>query len=246
MVLARFFFLLLLPGIALAQPAQENWTPPPLIEAQPEGPAIEPAPAAPVSAPSAATASLPARTEPPPEIGLMVTEVAFGALTAAGTALIPYYLLLKPLTLTIGTGANSSVTDLIFILLFSAVPLAVSQTELSLAAGSRYFEVESWPPALFGLLAQGAVLGLYYLLGAGATGSAELALLVGTLGFVPIAEMMAINLMKTPRQGPPPLRAVLSFSPEGGLAVSAPVPAPIFSHEGTVSGLALPLAAGRF
>src|SRR5436190_804213 len=78
---------------------------------------------------------------------------------------------------------------LILVPTFSSVPLAVSQTEQSVAQGSRYYDVEGWPAPLGGLLAEAAVLGLYFWArsspGADA-GATEILLLSGTVGVVPL------------------------------------------------------------
>ena len=72
-----------------------------------------------------------------PEVGLMVTESLFGILTSAGSALIPYYLLLKPLASgggLEGASVDPGLINLVFVLTFSAVPLAISQQS---SAGER-------------------------------------------------------------------------------------------------------------
>ncbi len=148
----------------------------------------------------------------PWEVGLIVSESLFGMLTAAGIALVPYYLLLRPMVLG-QTGALSGVDPAvgtaIFFLLFGTVPLAVSQTEVALANGSKYTQVETWPAALAGLAAQAAVLGLFWATGgipppgsgtgAGApvAGGSEGLLIVGTVVFVPLIEMAVLNLTKS-------------------------------------------------
>lgn len=148
----------------------------------------------------------------PWEVGLIVSESLFGMLTAAGIALVPYYLLLRPMVLG-QTGALSGVDPAvgtaIFFLLFGTVPLAVSQTEVALANGSKYTQVETWPAALAGLAAQAAVLGLFWAtggipppgsgVGSGApvAGGSEGLLLIGTVVFVPLIEMAVLNLTKS-------------------------------------------------
>ena len=99
--------------------------------------------------------------KPPLEVGLMVSESLFGMLTSAVIALLPYYLLLRPMV--IGNGAisnDSTVNTAIFVLVYASLPLAVSQTQISLANGSRYYESDTWPAALAGLAAEAAVLTL--------------------------------------------------------------------------------------
>lgn len=176
----------------------------------------------------------------------MITESAFGMLTAAGTALLPYYLMLRPLR---STGEiDPSVANLIFILVFSAVPLAVSQTELSLANGSRYYFSESWPASLAGLGAQAAVVGLFYLLTNGRTiEHGEGTLLIGTVVFVPLVEMAVINLTKTPRWKSPAAApaALLRWQQGQGVQAGLAAPSPLIGAEGMV-GLQLPILSGRF
>jgi hypothetical protein len=189
--------------------------------------------------------------EPPgPEIGLMVSEALFGMLTSAGTALIPYYLLLKPLALASGGSADAGLVNLVFVLTFAAVPLAVSQTELSLANGSRYYFSESWAPALGGLLAQAGVIGVYFLARPNTIDGGEAVLLIGTVAFVPIAEMIALNLTKQPRFKTPGagVSGLVSYSPEGGLQAGVPLPLPILSRgpSGIGAGIGFNLLSGKF
>jgi len=197
-----------------------------------------------------AGAGTPEQLKPGPEVGLMVSESLFGMLTSAGTALIPYYLLLKPLGASVSGGGDTTLVNLIFILTFSAVPLAVSQTEVSLANGSRYYVSEGWPAALGGLVAQAAVVGAYYWLGPGLGDRGEALLLIGTVAFVPIAEMAAINLFKAPRyrMGLGGVGGgMVSYSPEGGFQPGLPLPQPIFSRTAQgLAGVGLSLLSGRF
>jgi hypothetical protein len=186
---------------------------------------------------------------PGPEIGLMVSEALFGMLTSAGTALIPYYLLLKPLALASGGSADSGLVNLVFVMTFAAVPLAVSQTELSLANGSRYYFSESWAPALGGLLAQAAVIGAYFLLRPNTIDGGEGVLLIGTVAFVPIAEMIAINLTKQPRFKTSGVASgLVSYSPEDGFHAGMPTPLPILSRgpSGLGAGIGFNLLSGKF
>lgn len=145
----------------------------------------------------------------------MVSESLFGMLTAAGITMLPYFLLLRPLVLgeagALG-GIDSGVGTAIFLLVFSAVPMAVAQTQTSLANGSRFYATETWVPALAGLLAQAAVLGLFFLTGGiPATpttpslggvpkpGGNEFVLLIGSAAIVPLFQMVAINFFKQPK-----------------------------------------------
>ncbi|MFZ5469210.1 MAG: hypothetical protein ACOZIN_07180 [Myxococcota bacterium] len=263
-LLAVFLFL---PALALGQSDPAEWSAPPLVNAQPEAapppPQAQPTPPPPGATPPPGyvpaqpppyspygTVPQHQQLEPPMEIGLMITESAFGALTAAGTALIPYFLLLKPLGAAGGGGLDPGVTNLIFILVFSAVPLAVSQTELSLANGSRYYTSESWPASLSGLAAQASVIGLYHLLGGpGGGGTAETVLLVGTVAFVPLAEMIVINLTKQPKGRPMgPLGSLFGYTEENGLLAGVPMPAPLLRETrlGLSWGVQLPLLRGTF
>lgn len=192
--------------------------------------------------------------EPPPkepEVGLMVSESLFGMLTSAGTALIPYYLLIKPLSAG-GTGIDPTLLDLVFVLTFSAVPLAVSQTELSLANGSRYYISEGWPAALGGLLGQAAVFGVYYLVRPSMIDGGEAVLLIGTVAFVPVVEMVAINLFKQPRYKAGAshygMGGLVQYTPEDGLQAGLPTPNLIPSRGGGFAnaGLGITLLGGRF
>ncbi len=191
------------------------------------------------------------KIETGPEVGLMITESLFGALTAATTGLLGYYLLLKPLQNS--ASIDSTISNLLFVVVFSAVPLSVSQTELSLANGSRYYYSESWPSLLSGLVAQAAVVGLYYWVRPSMIDGGEAVLLIGTIGFVPLAEMVMINLTKTPRYKLPSggfnYRAALNFDPtDGALHAAVPVPQPILAQtpQGLSAGVGFSLLAGKF
>ncbi len=195
--------------------AQVDWTPPPMVPA-PEAPAPQglppPPPAPPVaqSQPTAAPSAATLAERNAPEIGLMVSEALFGMLTAAGVSVLPYFLLDASGLLT-----NNVVGAVLLIAIFSAVPLAVAQTQTSIANGSRWYYSEMWPAALAGLAGQAAVLGLFYAtgwlpssgsnIGGGtgsgvpkASGSAAL-LLLGTAVVVPLLQMAVINLTKQPK-----------------------------------------------
>jgi hypothetical protein len=161
------------------------------------------------------------KEKPGPEIGLMVSESLFGMLTAAGITILPYFLLFNAGGLFSG---DETLSSIIFILIFSASPLAVAQTEVGLANGSRYWFSDTWPAAVAGLVGEAAVLGLYYLTGwlpmvvdtvtGGAPkngsscdtssglrvcqGSLPL-LLIGAIGVVPLLQMAVINFFKQPK-----------------------------------------------
>jgi hypothetical protein len=246
-----------LPAAASAQGSADAPLPlPPLVEA--EGTPPPPPPPEPAPPPSSsyvpgqksavpypyspAVPTEPAR--PPPEVGLMITESLFGMLTAAGTGLLGWYLLVKPLT---QSGIDPAIGNLIFGLTFASVPMAVAQTQLNLANGSRYYYSESWPAYLSGLGAQAAVLGLFYLVGGVNSPWGERLLLVGTVVGVPLTTMAVINLTKQPRRGPR-VGSLLGWDPASGLVVSVPrfSPTALRTARGASPGLFLGLAEGRF
>lgn len=271
--LAVLLLLALMPAVARAQqspPSNDVPTdsppPPPLVDApkadEPQkkladqGPPTPPPPGY-----SQQGAQLPypyspygQKPEPPgPEIGLMFTESAFGMLTAAGTSLLSYYLLLKPMGSAIGTGTGDAGTiyNIVFTLSFAAVPMAVSQTQLGLANGSRYYYSESWPSALSGLAAQAAVIGLYYLARPNFRDGGEGVLLVGTIVGVPLVEMAVINLTKTPRwkMPGPSMGSLVKLEDDGTVlaGIPVPMPMPVFDSSGGPSlGMGFSLASGRF
>ncbi|HEY8206742.1 MAG TPA: hypothetical protein VIG99_04625, partial [Myxococcaceae bacterium] len=185
-----------------------------------------------------------------PEYGLMITESLFGIVTAAGVCLIPYFLL-RIVPGAFGGTDDPTLQALILILTFSGVPLAVSQTEQSIAQGSRYYDVEGWPAPLGGLLAEAAVLGLYFWArsqpGADA-GATEVMLLAGTVGVVPLVEMGMINLFKVPRSQIPAPRAIFT-SDASGVKLGLPAPRP-FASVGAGGrmglGVQVPILSGRF
>jgi hypothetical protein len=192
--------------------------------------------------------------KPPLEWGLMLSESLFGMLTSAGVSLIPYFLLLRPMVVESGGGiaviGDATVSAVIFTLIFCAVPLAVSQTQISLANGSRYYFSESWPAALAGLAAEGAVLGLFFAIKGPATarltpmqGGNELLLLIGSIGIVPLVQMAVINLTKSLR-APKPLVASAFLAPDakkGTFSVRMPSVAPLIGQ--TRVGLAVGMSA---
>ncbi len=190
--------------------------------------------------------------KPGPEVGLMLTESLFGSLTAAGITLLPYFLLFQSGVLM---GADQTISSVIFILIFSATPLAVSQTQVSLANGSRYYFSESWPAALSGLAAQAAVLGLYYLTGwlpeprttlAGVpkTAGSLPVLLIGSIAVVPLIQMAVINVTKQPKFRP----LAQNAKPGEGVALGLPMATPLFaeSKDGIAVGLNVSLLNGTF
>ncbi len=195
-----------------------------------------------------------------PEVGLMVTESLFGMLTAAGVTLLPYYLLVKPFIYTGGLGPDPTAATVVFCLLFSTVPLAVSQAQLSLANGSKYYYSESWPGALSGLAAQGLVLGVFFLTGGLPEGQcaqgtvcdsgigSELVLLVGSIAFTPLVQMAVINLTKSLRFTPPKATSGL-FVYDGqawALGMPSPTAVPTRTPSGYQVGFRVPLMSGVF
>jgi hypothetical protein len=192
----------------------------------------------------------------------MVSEGLFGALTAAGVALLPYFLLLRSFVEG-GTGGLFGDSDtigwVIYFLIFAAVPLSVAQTEVSLANGSRWYYSETWPAALIGLAAEGLVLGLAYLtrgegpdpdtgVGLVERRSNPWVLLVGTIGVVPLLQMVAINFFKSPRFGRPGGTALINYKRGQGVRAGLPNMVPVFnpSNPGIMSGMTFSLASGSF
>jgi hypothetical protein len=193
---------------------------------------------------------------PPPEYGLMVAETLFGALTAAAISLLPYFLILAPSTScsSASNGSNSvsycstfyidpTVQTVLTIVIFGSVPLAVAETQLGIANGSRYYLSEAWPAMLAGLGMEGAILGItYWVNGANncpSCGStAEWILLAGTVGLLPIFTMAIINLTKQPRYRMTmgPTGALFNYSPENGMLTSLPMPEPLVRPGVQVTG----------
>ncbi len=248
---------LLVPMLARAQPS--GWSPPPLVPAPEQVSGSNAPPAPPPIDGQYGTPAPPSNTpnarpflpygpqtpkEPPgPEVGLMVSESLFGMLTAAGILVLPFFLL------GFSNGGLLSgdpvVGTVIAALLFGAAPLAIAQTQVSLANGSRTYVSELWPAALAGLAAQAAVLGLTYLTGGGAivrnsttcpvgtpTGGSsipsgcgnDVVLLVGSIVAVPLIQMVVLNLTKQPRFRP----AMASRDPKtGALSLGIPTPTPL-------------------
>lgn len=196
-----------------------------------------------------------ASEKPGPEIGLMVSEALFGSLTAAGVTVLPYFLLFANGTL----GGDKTISSVVFCLIFGAAPLAVAQTQVSLANGSRYYQAETWIPALVGLAGMGGVLGIFAASAGGSfwlptqqasdgvpNGGSVAWLMIGSIGVVPLLQMAAINLFKQPKPG---LRFAIG-DPEKkvGIAFAPPMLAPVVapSAGGTVLGAQLSLLNGRF
>lgn len=269
----------LVPMLAQAQ-TPSGWSPPPLVPAPDQA---DPSNGPPVAPPLDSPAGTPAppsnrpnaqpylpygpqqpKEAPGPEIGLMVSESLFGMLTAAGILILPFLLL----GFSSGGLLSSDpvVGTVIAALLFGSAPLAVAQTQVSIANGSRHYSSEVWPAALAGLAAQAAVLGITYLTGGGAivrnantcppgtpTGGAsvptgcgnDVLLLVGSIVAVPLVQMAVINIFKQPRFR----SAIASRDPKtGSVAFGVPAPAPIFgpTRNGFAIGAQVSLVDLRF
>lgn len=260
---------------AFAQPDTSGWTPPPMVPsdappAPPPEPTTQPPAVPPATQPG--TPPPPSTVPPPgyqpgyqpgyspygqppqtqkpgPEIGLMVSESLFGMLTAGGITVLPYFLLFAN-----GIFYDQTVSSIMLILIFSAVPLAVAQTQVSLANGSKYYAAEMWPTALAGLAAQAGVLALFYATGwlpvpqaSGGTpngGSVPL-LLIGTIVGVPLIQMAVLNLTKSPRFKPYALGA---DKPGHRIELGLPTPAPLVAETraGLSVGVNLSLLNGTF
>jgi hypothetical protein len=273
MSLKTLMVALLVPMVGLAQTTTTpEFSPPPMVPATP--PPMPPAdPTAPTATPPGTQPGTPpppsplgqangkalyptspygqpkALEKPGPEVGLMVSEALFGSLTAAGVTLIPYFLLF-------GTGQLNDpvLSSVIFCLIFGATPLAVAQTQVSLANGSRNYQSEMWIPALVGLGGEAAVLGIFYATGWLPTGQASGGvpnggsvawLMIGSIGLVPLLQMAAINLFKQPKQ----TFGVIGDPVKGmGIAFAPPTAAPILapSASGTQMGVQLSFLRGKF
>lgn len=263
--LAYLMIVVLVPMLARAQ-TPSDFSPPPLVEAPAPGPK-DPPPAPPplntpygTPAPSNQPAAQPylpygpqaPKEAPGPEVGLMVSESLFGMLTAAGILVLPFFLFGFANTGPSAGGLFSGdpvVSTVIAALLFGTAPLAVAQTQVSIANGSRNYISEMWPAALAGLAASAAVMGLTYLTGGAIvrngntcqpasgvpTGCGnDVLLLVGSIAAVPLIQMIVINLTKQPRFKP----SLASRDPKSGaLSLGIPTPSPILGP--TSSGFAV-------
>ena len=270
--------VLSLPSLARAQqtqmppPEEGEWAPPPLVEApgsdqpssRPDAPAAPPpAQAVPPETalphpPQSPFGPAPSANPPGPEIGLMVSESLFGMLTAAGSGLLLYYLVLKNFTqmgstAALGVGGDlQTIGNVLFLLGFAAVPVAVAQTEVGIANGSHFYSSEGWPASLSGLGAEAGVLGLYYLLRGSLLDGGEAVLLIGTCVGVPLVEMAVINLTKVPRWRVPGggfrTASLITVGQEGKVqwTLPAPMPALLRGARGPELGAQLSLLSGRF
>jgi hypothetical protein len=265
--LAAFVLVLMSPALARAQQASEppaeekEWVAPPLVETPPDESAAKkeqppPPPPAPARAPPGTVAQpqTPPQT-PGPEVGLMISEALFGMLTAAGTSLLAYYLFLKNLQgggLPVGGTDSQTIADVLLMVVFGGVPLAVAQTEVGIANGSHYYSSEGWSAALSGLGAEAAVLGLYFLVRDSLADRGEAVLLIGSCAGVPLVQMALINLTKTPRWQLPGGgfrgRSVFMLDERGRVRLGVPLPLPALlpGARGPTLGAQLSLLGGRF
>ena len=193
--------------------------------------------------------------EPGPEIGLMITESAFGILAAAGSSILMHFFMIRPLSTQLSQ-AQPGLGDVLLILTYASVPLAVAQSEVGLANGSRYYYSETWPALLAGLGVEAAVLGLFYL-NDGVNGfnsglgisAGEILLLVGTSVALPLGEMAVINLTKQPRwKSGGAFGSLLRYDEGRGLqaGLPMPLPMPVKTASGVDLGIGMNLAMGRF
>ncbi|MBX5484407.1 MAG: hypothetical protein IRZ16_21505 [Myxococcaceae bacterium] len=269
-----FFFavagaVLLGGSVAAAEVAPDAMQAPPLVDAPPtDAPTAQP-PAAGQEAPTPpppgyvpqGTQKVPypyspygqlQQTEPPAEVGLIITEALFGALTAGGTVALTGFLVL-PFVATMGY----PISDIILVLTLSTVPLSVAQTEQSLANGSRYYVSESWPGTLAALVGEAASVGLFYLAG-GFSGflpgtisitPSLLALIISNTVLVPALVTLAINLTKQPRTAVfGGMGALMRYDDRNGLRVGVPVPSPIavMTPGGPALAIGATIASARF
>jgi hypothetical protein len=191
--------------------------------------------------------------KPAPEVGLIVTESVFGMLSAAGIVLLPYFMLFSGVTGLTGFG-DATLDTVLLCALFGAMPMAVAQTIVGLANGSRSYFAESWPAALSGVLAEAGLLATYFLVG-GIPGAVSISerqagmmnvLLVASIVAVPLIQVAVVNLAKQSKLG----LAGLSGSSRDGWRVGLPTPSPILTPmvggRLALSGFSLSLVALRF
>ncbi len=262
--------VVLVPLVGLAQTVvpTPDFSPPPMVPAAPPPmPPADPSTVQPGTPPPPATyvpgqpgkSAYPyspygqpkAQEKPGPEIGLMVSEALFGALTAAGVTVLPYFLLFNG-----NAGIGEPLSSILFCAIFGAAPLAVAQTQVSLANGSRHYQTELWIPALVGLAGQAGVLGIFFATGwlpkpqasGGTPVSGSVAwLMIGAIGLVPLMQMAAINLFKQPKAGQQfgvfgdPVKGI-------GVAFAPPTAGPILapSASGTTMGVQVSFLRGIF
>ena len=207
--------------------------------------------------PYSPAAPTPPLQKPGPEVGLIVSESLFGLLTAAGMTLLPYLLLGQGIVRG-ALGMDPALGYVLIGVLFATLPLAVSQTIVSIANGSRYYVSESWPSLLSGLGVQAAVMFIYFLAipktnvdwavqngGTGTLHWSEWLLMFGSMIAVPAVEILVLNLTKQSRFA---TGAALRYRPGSGLVAGVPAPVPLV---GTVlgrsqAGVFVPLVSGAF
>ncbi len=222
--------------VAAAQaPPMADFTPPPLIPVPPPLPADSPDGAPPP--PGWLPTQRPPQKPEGPEVGLMVSESLFGMLSAAGTTVLPYFLL--------GLGNGGMDRDLMGVFtvaLFGLTPVVVAQTQTGIANGSPYYRTDAWVPLLTGLVVEGAVLTTYFFAnrmhfappsaGSSAGGAPPdqgpvVWLFIGSLAVTPLLQMVAINLFKQPKAG---VLSKLGAPPDKyGFSVGFPLPAPVLA-----------------
>jgi uncharacterized membrane protein len=191
------------------------------------------------------------KEKPSPEIGLMVSESLFGMLSAAGVTLLPYFLLFGNGVL----GLDPTVSSILFSAIFAAAPLAVAQTQVSLANGSRYYTAEMWPAALSGLAAEAGVLAIFYATGwlpqqqvsggVASSGGSVAWLMIGSVALVPLVQMAVLNLTKAPKFR---LADAGPEKKELGVALLPPVLTPVLGRTsaGLSVGASLSFLNGQF
>jgi len=203
------------------------------------------------------------REKPSPEVGLMVSESLFGMLTAGATLILPYVLLSGLSAMTPGV-LDPTIANVILIVLMVAAPMAAAQTQVGIANGSAYYQVESWVPLIAGLLGDALVFLTYsawnnssfsgkgfinappVLFGPsdGRRADPLIYLFVAASVGVPLLQMAAINLFKQPK-----FKAyAMNYDPKKGLEIGMPMPMPIVSQTGAGPsvGIGLSLLRGSF
>lgn len=187
--------------------------------------------------------------KPAPEIGLMVSESLFGMLTAAASLVLPYVILSALAVQLTGVATfDAPFGNVMLIALMVAAPMATAQTQVGIANGSAYYQIESWVPLLAGLLGDTLVFLTYSawnnasfpnsgffnappaLFGSLRQPDPIIYLLIAASVGVPLLQMAAINLFKQPKHRPLAERA--DRRPPA-VALQAPTPMPVFSQTST-------------
>jgi hypothetical protein len=132
----------------------------------------------------------------------------------------------------------------------------VAQTQVSLANGSRYYQSETWIPALTGLVGMAGVLAIYgatgwlprsQVSGGVPNGGSVVWLMIGAIGIVPLLQMGAINLFKQPKPGM--AFALGDPAKKGGIAFAPPTITPYIvpgGAQGTTVGAQVSLLRGAW